>query len=517
MCVIRGGGMEIKTYFDKLFIFEMANNHMGDVGHGLRIIREFADVCRDFDFKFAFKFQYRDLNTFIHPVYKNRSDIKYVKRFMETRLSEDDQRRLHDEARNLGFITICTPFDENSVDRIERHGYDIIKIGSCSFTDWPLLESIVRTFKPIIISTAGAMLEDIDRVVDFLSHREKNFCVMHCVGEYPTLPQNLQLNQISLLKKRYPEVSVGYSTHESPENCMSVMMAVAKGATVFEKHVGVVTEKYAVNAYSIAPEQARSWLTAAKNAYIMCGEKMQRVPGTAKERVDLRGLQRGVFAKSDLKQGERVTLANTFLAIPNVDHQIIANDLSKYTQFILQKDLVVGQPIMLDDVAVVNLRGKVLNYINLIKNVLLESKVALPRKFELDLSHHYGLDRFLEYGAAIVSIINREYCKKLIILLPNQQHPIHYHQKKEEAFHILFGDLMVHFVDESNPYQVGDIVVVERGMKHGFSSQNGAIFEEVSTTHYKDDSYYDDTSIMQNRDRKTSLTLWVEQLEKQIL
>ncbi len=76
---------------------------------------------------------------------------------------------------------------------------------------------------------------------------------------------------------------------------------------------------------------------------------------------------------------------------------------------------------------------------------------------------------------------------------------------------------MVYFADGSNPYQVGDIVVIERGMKHGFSSQNGAIFEEVSTTHYKDDSYYDDERIMHNCDRKTSLTLLVNQLGKQIL
>lgn len=509
--------MEMKKYFDKLFIFEMANNHMGDVEHGLRIIREFASVCKDYDFKFAFKFQYRDLDTFIHPAYKNRNDIKYVKRFMETRLSEDIQRCLHDEARALGFITICTPFDENSVDRIEKHGYDIIKIGSCSFTDWSLLERVARTSKPIIISTAGAALEDIDRVVDFLGHREKDFCVMHCVGEYPTLPQNLQLNQISLFKARYSGIAIGYSTHESPENYLSIMMAISKGASVFEKHVGVATDKYAVNAYSITPEQARNWLTAAHNAYIMCGAMGQRIPGTEKERFDLRGLQRGVFANYDLKKGERINSTNTFLAIPNIERQIIANDLSKYTQFIMQKDLAAGQPVMLDDVTVINLRGKVLNYINLIKKVLLESKVALPRKFELDLSHHYGIDSFLEYGAAIVSIINREYCKKLIVLLPNQSHPVHYHEKKEEAFHVLFGDLVVHFDEIPNEYGVGDIVVVERKMKHGFSSQKGAIFEEVSTTHYKDDSYYDDENIMNNCDRKTSLTLWVDQLGKQIL
>ena len=53
--------------FDRLVILELANNHMGKVEHGLKVIRAFGDVIRDFsDFRFAFKFQYRDLDTFIH-------------------------------------------------------------------------------------------------------------------------------------------------------------------------------------------------------------------------------------------------------------------------------------------------------------------------------------------------------------------------------------------------------------------------------------------------------------------
>jgi len=220
--------VNIKKYFDNLFIFEVANNHMGDVSHGLNIIRGIHDVCKNFNFRFAFKFQYRDIDTFIHPDFKNRTDFKYVKRFQETRLSETHQALLKEEARKLGLISICTPFDENSVDLIEKHSYDIIKIASCSFTDWPLLERIAKTDKPIIASTAGALLEDIDKVVSFFEHRGKHFCIMHCVGEYPTNKKNLQLNQIDLLKKRYPKIPVGYSTHESPDNTDAIKIAVAR-------------------------------------------------------------------------------------------------------------------------------------------------------------------------------------------------------------------------------------------------------------------------------------------------
>ena len=82
--------MREKDLFDKLFIFEMANNHMGDVEHGVRVIEEIHKVSKDFPFKFAFKFQYRQLDSFIHPDFKDRKDIKYVKRFSETRISGAD-------------------------------------------------------------------------------------------------------------------------------------------------------------------------------------------------------------------------------------------------------------------------------------------------------------------------------------------------------------------------------------------------------------------------------------------
>jgi len=154
-----------------LVIFDIANNHNGDINHGLKVIREIHKAIQEFkeDFVFGFKFQYRDLDTFIHPDYRNRMDIKYVKRFSETRLSEEDFKLMKAELDELGFISICTPFDEKSVEKIVEHGFDIIKIASCSFTDWPLLEKIVDTDLPIIASTASYELDEIDKIVLFLN------------------------------------------------------------------------------------------------------------------------------------------------------------------------------------------------------------------------------------------------------------------------------------------------------------------------------------------------------------
>ena len=111
--------MEIVKDFKDLFIFEFANNHMGDVQHGLRMIREFAEVAKKYkQFQFAVKFQFRDIDTFIHPDFKDRADLKYVKRFSETRLTESEFLTLKEAAQSAGFKTLCTAFDEPSVDLI---------------------------------------------------------------------------------------------------------------------------------------------------------------------------------------------------------------------------------------------------------------------------------------------------------------------------------------------------------------------------------------------------------------
>jgi len=496
--------------FDKLFIFEMANNHMGSVEHGLKIIREIHQASKGFPFKFAFKFQFRDLDTFIHPEYKGRADFKYVKRFSETRLEATQFKTLKDEADKLGFISVCTPFDERSVDLIEKMGFNIIKIASCSFTDWPLLERIIKTDKPVIASTAGARLEDIDKVVSFFEHRGKTFALMHCVAEYPTQNKNLELNQIDLFSSRYPQVAIGYSTHEGPNNFDAVKIVVAKGALLFERHVGVKTDKFGLNAYSSTPEQIKKWLAAAQEASTMCGVEDKRLEFTPEETASLRELGRGVFANRPIKKGERVAVTDVFFAIPTVDGQLVASDLSKYTEYYAQTDLNTNQPILLPELKKVDNRQKIYEIVQKVKMVLKDGNVNVPGMLDLEISHHYGVDRFAEYGCTIINFINREYCKKLIILIPGQKHPEQYHQKKEETFHVLHGDVLINLEGVEKQCKTGDLVTVERGKKHIFSSNNGAVIEEISSTHYKEDSFYTDPEIAKNRHRKTLISYWMD-------
>ena len=495
-----------------LFIFELANNHMGSVEHGIRVIREFGEVIRDpaaDGFRFAFKLQYRDLDTFIHPDYQSRTDIKYVKRFQETRLSDNDFRQLVKTIAEEGFIPMCTPFDEASVDRIEDHGIDIIKIASCSFNDWPLLERIARSDKPVVASTAGAELDDIDRVVSFFEHRQRPLCLMHCVGEYPTPHEHYHLNQIDLLRQRYPNVPVGYSTHESPEETIAIRMAVAKGAMLFEKHVGIASPDYPLNNYSASPDQVRLWLQAARDAFILCGPTHERATGGASEADSLNGLRRGVFARHTIPAGKVIDSSEVFFAFPLQEGQLLANDWAKYEQHTASAEIPANQPLNRSNTDTVHLRQRVLNAVEAVKAMLQQGHVVVPGQSDLEISHHYGMSRFDEYGLVMITVVNREYCKKLIVMLPGQTHPEQHHIRKEETFLILHGEIEIALDGEEATYHPGDVVTVARGVRHKFHTQTGVIFEEISSSHFPDDSFYTDPAIHENGNRKTLLTYWM--------
>jgi sialic acid synthase SpsE/mannose-6-phosphate isomerase-like protein (cupin superfamily) len=494
-----------------LFIFEMANNHMGSVEHGCRIVQAMREAAEGFPFHFAVKLQYRDIDTFIHPDYRERFDLKFVKRFSETRISWDGYKRIKDAIDHAGFTAICTPWDEISVDRIEEHGYDFIKIPSCYLTDWPLLERIAKSEKPIIGSTAGVALEDINRVVSFFRHREKGFSLMSCVGEYPTRDENLQLGQIRFLKKRYADLEVGYSTHERPDNFEAVKIAIGLGATIFEKHVGVATDTITLNAYSANPEQVRQWLASAVEAYRMCGKDHERYPITELESRTLRDLQRGVFAKRDIQPGERLAASSVFYAIPNAPGQVVSNDISKYTDFYATAPLAPNQPVLSSNTRSCHRLKQVYQIVGEVQKMLKRSKVKVPGQCELEISHHYGIDSFSDYGSTVITVVNREYCKRIIVMLPGQAHPEQYHKQKDETYHILHGEIALVTDGVESRKKPNDVVVIPRGVHHGFTTRTGAVIEEVSSSYSQNDSFYTDTTIEANLNRKTFVTYWMDE------
>ena len=109
----------------------------------------------------------------------------------------------------------------------------------------------------------------------------------------------------------------------------------------------------------------------------------------------------------------------------------------------------------------------------------------------------------------MLTVVNRDYCKKLLVSLPGQKHTEQYHKQKEETFHDLYGSVEIELNGKTQTCHPGDVVTIEPETRHAFVSSCGAVIEEISSTHFLDDSFYTDTKISANKQRKTVLTHWM--------
>src|SRR5262245_23793761 len=129
--------METGFDFRNMFVLDLANNHQGSLAHGLEIIRRHAAVVHKYGVRGAVKFQFRDLDSFIHRDHAHESTNKHIPRFLSTRLNPEEYEQLFNEVRQQGLYTMCTPFDERSAATIGEMGFDLVKVASCSAKDWP--------------------------------------------------------------------------------------------------------------------------------------------------------------------------------------------------------------------------------------------------------------------------------------------------------------------------------------------------------------------------------------------
>ncbi len=341
----KGKGMN-PSIFNELFVLELANNHWGRLDRGLKIVEQFGAVVRDNGVTAAIKLQFRDVDSFIHPDHRFREDHRYIKKVGATQLSWGDLRALVDAVRNAGMMTMVTPFDEASVDRCVEFDVEILKIASSDIRDWHLIEKMASTGKPVIASSGGSALEDIDDLVAFFKARRIPFALNHCVSIYPSSDNELEINQIDFLRQRYPDTVIGFSTHEMTDWASSVMIAYAKGARTFERHIDIDMDGVPVSPYCTRPEQADAWFKAFRKAKEMCG-----APPTAKRKPPeketryLDELVRGVYARRAFPAGHVLTREDVYFAIPLLHGQISVREFSGGE--ILRRPVAVDAPIHL--------------------------------------------------------------------------------------------------------------------------------------------------------------------------
>ncbi|AVQ71403.1 N-acetylneuraminic acid synthase [Microcystis sp. MC19] len=342
-----------RDIFDELFVLELANNHWGSLERGLKIITDFSRIVRFNNVRASIKLQFRDVDNFIHRDFRDRADIRYIKKTLDTKMTEDDYATLVKAVRQSGCIPMATPFDEKSVNLCAELGIPIIKIASSDLNDWFLIEKIADTRKPVIVSTGGSSLKDIDDLVIFFENRNVPLAINHCVSLYPSEDSELEMNQIDYLKNRYPNHVIGFSTHEYTDWTSSMLIAYAKGARTFERHIDIEMDGVPVSPYCSLPEQVDIWFKAFQKAKEMCG-----APGTQKrmpperEIKYLDALVRGVYAKRDLPEGyilnhDRIN-EDLYLAVPLQKGQISCRELMSGE--ILTRACNKDEPIMIDSI-----------------------------------------------------------------------------------------------------------------------------------------------------------------------
>jgi sialic acid synthase SpsE len=339
--------------FEDLFVLELANNHWGKLERGLKIISEFAKVVRFNNVRAAIKFQFRDVDTFIHKDFRTRTDIRYIKKTLDTHLPNEALATLVAAVRRASLMSMATPFDQKSVDLCVELGLPLIKLASSDVNDWPLIERIARTHKPVICSTGGTSQKDLDDLVMFFDHRNIPLAINHCVSLYPSEDSALELNQIDFLKHRYPNHTIGFSTHEHTSWEASMHIAYAKGARTFERHIDIDDGTVPVAPYCSLPAQIDTWFKAFHKAKEMCGAsgESKRQPREAEIQY-LDGLVCGVYARRDLPARHTFEYENidqdVYLAIPLQKGQISCRELMSGE--VLTRALAADAPVMIDDI-----------------------------------------------------------------------------------------------------------------------------------------------------------------------
>ena len=310
-----------RALFENLFVLELANNHWGSLARGLKIIHDHATVVRYNNVKAAIKLQFRDVDEFIHPDFRGSSDLRYVKKTEQTRLTREEFAQMVEAIRGVSCIPMATPFDEASVDLCVDFGMPIIKIASSDMNDWVLIEKIASTRRPTIVSSGGASEKDLDDLVTFFSRRDIPLAINHCVSLYPSEDGELCLDQIDYLVRRYPDHVIGLSTHEYGDWQASMLISYAKGARTWERHIDIDHDDVPVSSYCSRPEQCDTWFKAFQKAREMCGGISEsRRPISRRETDYLDALVRGAYARRDLEPGyvfsKESFEKDFFLAIP---------------------------------------------------------------------------------------------------------------------------------------------------------------------------------------------------------
>lgn len=285
-----------------LVVAEIGNNHEGRIDVAERLVREAAACGAD-----AVKFQTYQTRHFVRP-----ADQARYERMARFELSPASFRQLHRVAKDEGLLFISTPLDLPSVETL-RDLVDAFKIASGDNTFYPLIDAVLATGGPVIISSGATPLDELRGIVAYVTSRRAGadvaaaLAVLHCVSCYPAPHEQLNLAAIPALAQELG-VPIGYSDHTlGPAACLA---AVALGARIIEKHFTLDRNfsDYRDHQLSSDPAEFRDLVAALRQVSAAMGSAEKSVrPCEAEMRPAIR---RSIVAAADLAAGHVLTRAD---------------------------------------------------------------------------------------------------------------------------------------------------------------------------------------------------------------
>lgn len=193
--------------------------------------------------------------TVVSPHFKGADRYSWVTRNMNATPLNEFWRPLKLYCDEIGIIFHSTPMSRGAAQILEKLDVPFWKVGSGDILDFVLLDYIVATRKPIIISSGMSTIEELDMTMDFLKRRSAEVVLLHCVSKYPCPPEELRLGTMNVLRDRYG-VTIGFSDHSIGID--AALGAVALGARVVEKHFSLSRDLWgADHKVSMTPEEMR--------------------------------------------------------------------------------------------------------------------------------------------------------------------------------------------------------------------------------------------------------------------
>ena len=235
-----------------------------------------------------------------------------------------------------------TPFDETAVEFLEDLDMPAYKIASFENTHQPLIKKVVKTGKPIIISTGMASISELDEMVCTTRNEGcEQFVLLKCTSTYPATPENSNVLTIPHMKELF-DCEVGLSDHTMGVG--AAVAAVSHGATVIEKHFTLCRADGGVDsAFSLEPEEMKTLVIETERAWQSIGKVTYGPSEAEKSSLNFR---RSLYIAEDMKKGDMLNEKNLRIVRPGLGLE------PKYYDIILGKkvnrDLKKGTAVKWD-------------------------------------------------------------------------------------------------------------------------------------------------------------------------